>query len=218
MLDNVLNKLGLYDLMGVFYTGVIISVISWLVNNIFELVSLQIEGFAVNATFLFIVISYFLGLVFQEIGSFLSKVVFFRENKLLLGVLNSKENTSHSMSKAEIKLLKKKIKEECNLTNDDLDISYIYNHCRYYCMEHCDMTKIDKDQSIAAMGRSLSIFFLILSVFLIVIVLFKENLQYIWLVPISVFLAILMFMRFKRFTIIRYVRILRTYLYKKDMV
>ena len=214
MLDNILSRLGIYDLMGVLYTGTIIAVTLWCVNGVFDIVKLQFDSLDVNGTFLFIVISYFLGLVFQEIGSFLSKSFFFRKNKLLHTAMCSKESDPYLMSDAEMKLLKMKLKEDHSYDNI-ADISYIYNYCKSYCFEHCDVSLIDKDQSIAAMSRSLSVFFSALSVFIFIIVFFNNGIRYIWLIPILMFLAVMMFIRFKRFTIIRYVRILRAYLYQK---
>ena len=214
MLDNILSRLGIYDLIGVLYTGTIISVTLWFINSVFDIVKLQFEVLDVNGTFLFIVVSYFLGLVFQEIGSFLSKSFFFRKNKLLHTAMVSKENDAYLMSDTEMKLLKKKLKEDHAYDNNITDTSYTYNYCKSYCFEHCDVSLIEKDQSIAAMSRSLSVFFSALSVF-IFIVLFNDGIGYIWLVPVLMFLATLMFIRFRRFTIIRYVRILRAYLYKK---
>ncbi len=217
MLDNILSRLGIYDLMGVLYTGTIISVTLWFINDLFNIVNFQFEALDVNGTFLFIVISYFLGLVFQEVGSFISKSIFFRKNKLLHIAMRSKENDPYLMSEAEMKLLKKKLKEERGYENNNADISYIYNYCKSYCFEHCDVSLIDKDQSIAAMSRSLSVFFYVLGVLIIIVVFLSDSIRYIWLVPVpvSMFLAVLMFIRFRRFTIIRYVRILRAYLYQK---
>lgn len=37
------------------------------------------------------------------------------------------------MSEAEMKLLKKKLKEERGYENNNADISYIYNYCKSYC-------------------------------------------------------------------------------------
>lgn len=111
MLDNILSRLGIYDLMGVLYTGTIISVTLWFINDLFNIVNFQFETLDVNGTFLFIVISYFLGLVFQEVGSFISKSIFFRK-KLLHIAMRSKENDLYLMSEAEMKLLKKELKEE----------------------------------------------------------------------------------------------------------
>ena len=186
-----------------------------LINSVFDIVNLQFQALDVNGTFLFIVISYFLGLVFQEVGSFLSKSIFFRKNKLLHTAMRSKENDPYLMSEAEMKLLKKKLKDERGYENNNADISYIYNYCKSYCFEHCDVSLIDKDQSIAAMSRSLSVFFSALSLFIFIVVFFNDGIGYIWLVPVSMFLSVLMFIRFRRFTIIRYVRILRAYLYQK---
>ncbi len=216
MLDNILSRLGIYDLIGVLYTGTVISATLWFINSVFDVVKLQFEAFNVNGTFLFIVISYFLGLVFQEIGSFFSKSILFRKNKLLYTAMDSKDNDPYLMSDAEMKLLKKKLKDDCGYENNNVDILHIYNFCKSYCFEHCDVSLIDKDQSIAAMSRSLSVFFSILSVLIFIVVFVNDGIRYILLVPVSMFLAVLMFIRFRRFTIIRYVRILRTYLYQNE--
>lgn len=207
MLDNILSRLGIYNLMGVLYTGTIISVTLWFVNDIFNIVKIQFDTLNINGTFLFIVISYFLGLVFQEISSFLSKSFFFRKNKLLHTAMVSKDDDVYLMSDNEMKLLKKKLKEDHAYDNNITDIPYIYNYCKSYCFEHCDVSLIDKDQSIAAMSRSLSVFFSALSVFIFIVAFFNDGIGYIWLVPVLMFFAALMFIRFRRFTVIREVLI-----------
>lgn len=55
MLDNILSRLGIYDLMGVLYTGTIISVTLWFINSVFDIVKFQFQALDVNGTFLFIV-------------------------------------------------------------------------------------------------------------------------------------------------------------------
>lgn len=55
LLDNILSRLGIYDLMGVLYTGTIISVTLWFINDLFNIVNFQFEALDVNGTFLFIV-------------------------------------------------------------------------------------------------------------------------------------------------------------------
>lgn len=44
MLDNILSRLGIYDLMGVLYTGTIISVTLWFINSVFDIVNLQFQA------------------------------------------------------------------------------------------------------------------------------------------------------------------------------
>ena len=46
MLDNILSRLGIYDLMGVLYTGTIISVTLWFINDLFNIVNFQFETLA----------------------------------------------------------------------------------------------------------------------------------------------------------------------------
>lgn len=44
MLDNILSRLGIYDLMGVLYTETIISVTLWFINSVFDIVNLQFQA------------------------------------------------------------------------------------------------------------------------------------------------------------------------------
>lgn len=218
MFDNIMNKLGIYDLIGVMYTGVAITAISLLLNKVLCITELRFDDNIINDTFLFFMVSYFIGIIFQEIGSFLIRYVLFRNNKLLSEALNAKDNDPYLMSKEEMTCLRKKIKDECKIDKDNLDPLYIYNHCRCFCEEHRDITKVDREQSNAAMSRSFSTYFFIMSVVSAVIIISKGCTQHIWLVPILVFLGILMFVRFKRFTINRYVHILRMYLHQNKDV
>lgn len=216
MFDKILNKLGIYDLIGVIYTGVVIVAISLLLNKLLCFTELRFEDNKINDTFLFFVISYFVGIVFQEIGSFLVRHIIFRNSKLLLNAFNTKDNDPYLMSEKEMTCLKNKIIEENTNDKGNLDPLYIYNHCRYFCEKNCDITKVDREQSNAAMSRSFSVYFFIMGVISAIVIIIKGYTQHIWLIPILFSLGIIMFARFKRFTINRYVRILRIYLHQNS--
>ena len=82
MLDNVFEKLGIYDLIVVFFTGVTILVFSFLINDILFKFT-WIEIVYTESIVIFCVISYFIGMCLQEISSLLCKYLFKNDNPVL---------------------------------------------------------------------------------------------------------------------------------------
>lgn len=72
----ILDKLGIYDLIAVLLPG--ISILTFSVLVIQYVYKIEIKGLQINETLTFLVLSYFIGLIFQEIGSLL-------QNKLMIG-------------------------------------------------------------------------------------------------------------------------------------
>lgn len=73
-MNKILDKLGIYDLVAVLLSGISISTFSLLIMRIVynKQVDLDLQ---VNETLLFLVLSYFVGLIFQELGSFYRKSI-----------------------------------------------------------------------------------------------------------------------------------------------
>ena len=86
MLSKILDKFGIYDLVGVLLSGISISTLSLLVLQLVYGIQVNIE-LHVSETLSFLVISYFLGLIFQELGSFVQKKITHTKNALLEEVL-----------------------------------------------------------------------------------------------------------------------------------
>ena len=80
-MDKVLEKLGIYDLVAVLLTGICMVVFSVLIANAFF--QYDVSGLLKleNTTYL-LVISYFVGLIFQECGSFIQRKCL-KRNELL---------------------------------------------------------------------------------------------------------------------------------------
>ena len=200
-MDKILEKFGIYDLVAI------------LVLQLFYKFSININ-FRVNETVVFFVISYFLGLVFQEFGSFIQKKTTHKNNALLKAALKTSDNSHIYLTDKEKKGVYSYIIEKLNLNPHDNIDNIVYNYCKFYILESNETTRIDKDQSISAMSRSLSLYFALLAVMVFISNFFEPAAMKIILVIISLFFAGLFYYRCMRFTKLRYINIFRTFYYK----
>lgn len=102
-----------------------------------------------------------------------------------------------------------KLNLDDNVNNDNV----VYNYCKYYLIENEETTRIDKDQSLSAMSRSLSLYFSLLSILMFVSILFQPSLIKFVSIIISLILAILFYYRCIRFAKLRYIYIFRAFYY-----
>ena len=72
-MSKIFDKLGIYDLVAVLLSGICMSTFSILVFQLIYNVPVTMDVH-VDETVLFFVLSYFLGLIFQETGSFIKKL------------------------------------------------------------------------------------------------------------------------------------------------
>lgn len=212
MMGEILNKLGIYDLVAVLLSGISIATFSIFALQFVYEIPIDIN-LHVKETLVFLVCSYFLGLIFQELGSFLHKKIIYRNNKLLKKTLKISENSYVLLTEKEKNGVYFYVKQKLNL--EDYNDNLIYNYCKYYVLENCDTTRIDKDQSLSAMSRSLSLYFLILSLIALVTLFLGVNFPKMMLLFLSMFFSILLYFRGIRFAKLRYVYILRTFYYKE---
>lgn len=132
-------------------------------------------------------------------------------NKLLKKALTPTKGSRASITQQELDLFNLVIKESfpdafkhnCSLKHD---------YCKY---AGGNSSSADKDQSIAAMSRSMSIYFLLLSIGLLINCIIAWNIYTVVAVVISSIITILMWYRSFRFYKIRYIRIIRNYCYKQ---
>lgn len=162
MADSLTDKLGIYDIFGIFFSGCIISICSmWLATKI-EFFNLNLKINNINGIFVFIIISFFIGIIFQESSSFIHKKIF-KKNNFLKESLESKNNNYLYMSKDEIKKLLAKFPQYKDNTGvvrlKNVDRKFIYNQCKYYLIEKNNTALIDKNLALSAMARSLSFYF-----------------------------------------------------------
>ena len=221
MADKILSRLGIYDILGVLFSGICMGAST--------LVLLKISGVNVeiikDETLAFFIFSYMAGFVFQEFTSFLQRKWFNRGNKLLLKAIRYKEHHNLYMEKAEVEEVKQqvlnKIKKQSKQTIiDDQSANIVYNYCKNYISKNEATARVDRDQALAAMARSLSLYCFLAPLIFLLPLTFEITpiLSVSWRFVISCFLlalSALFYFRFKRFTYRRFIAIYRYYLYNE---
>ena len=153
-MDKILEKLGIYDMMVLLLTGMIMLLTT---IKIFPFLSFDIK-FCLEDSLQFLTISYFFGMIFQELGSKLNS------RKLLKTVFRITGDIHLSLSQKEIDFIKDTVCNELDITFSEEAISEIYNYCKLsYIKLNKTTIEIDKQQSIGGMARSLSIYFILIS-------------------------------------------------------
>lgn len=226
MLNEIFEKLGLYDLVAVLLSGICIMVMTLIINPFTWKLPL-VEILMLESTPIFLLLSYIVGVFFQEIGSLILRR-FDRNEKLLKQTIPQEANIEDldyriSLSKLEKKLLKnvclkamskRQIIDESQMDESQIDENYMYNFSKFYLIEkNKEMQRLDKDQTIAAFSRNLALYFFVL---FFLFFLCASNLKFcIWISAegVSILLAFLMSLRVIRFMKMRYVTIMRRCLY-----
>lgn len=212
-MNKILDKLGIYDLVAVLLSGICIFTFTDLVLQMGYNISID-TILPEDTTLLFLVISYFLGLIFQETGSFVQKEVTHKHNKILKRALNTSDDSHIYMTEIEKRGVEFYVIEKLKLNVNEDNDNIIYNYCKFFFLENEDTSRIDRDQSLSAMSRSLSLFFMLIAVLVFFDTLFiASTIKYV-LIFISVFLAVLFYRRWIRFAVLRYTNIIRTFYYK----
>lgn len=206
-MNKILDKLGIYDLVAVLLSGMSICTFSLLVLQLVYKIHIDIR-LAVNEILSFIVVSYFLGLVFQECGSIIQKLIY-KNNALLQKALKVSDKSHILLTETEKSGIYAYVKSKTNIKNDNM----VYNYCKFYIMRNCDTIKIDKDQSLSALSRSLSLYFIILAIITLITVFVNPNHLNIILLFISILFSVLLYYRCVRFAKLRYTYIFRTFYY-----
>lgn len=209
-MSKIFDKLGIYDLVAVLLSGICMSTFSILVFQLIYNVPVTVDVH-VDETILFFVLSYFLGLIFQETGSFIQKKCIYRNNRLLKDALKTSANSHIYLTANEKNGVYSYVIGKLHLNPDAENDNIIYNYCKSYIVEHKDTTRIDRDQSISSMARSLSLYFFILSIIFFSNVPFQPSVLKIILSIASIYVSILPNYRCKRFAMLRYINIFRIF-------
>lgn len=209
-MNKILDKFGIYDLVAVLLSGISICTFSLLVLQLVYKTNIDIE-LRINETLSFIVISYFLGLVFQECGSLIQKKIIHKNNVLLQKALKTSNKSHILLTETEKSGVYAYVNSKLNLENDIDNV--VYNYCKFYVIRNCDTTRIDKDQSLSAMSRSLSLYFMVLAIIAMITVFINPNQSNIILLLVSILFSILLYHRCVRFAKLRYTYIFRTFYY-----
>lgn len=211
-MNKILDKLGVYDLIAVLLSGISISTFSVLVLQFVYKFPIDIN-LQVNETLSFLVLSYFLGLVFQEISSFIQKKSSHKNNGLLKSALKTQKDSHIFLTEIEKMGVYSYVINKLNLNPNENNDNVIYNYCKFYIIESGDTTRIDREQSISAMSRSFSLYFALLTILVLINIFFQPEFTKVVLVGVSLFFTFLFYYRCIRFTKLRYINIFRTFYY-----
>lgn len=183
-MDKVLDKLGLYDIVAVLLSGMVITTLSYLLLTAVYAINIEAlnNGFDSGVVFIFLILSYFIGLVFQELGSLFQFTVhkLIHNNSLAMYKTRKhwekeKDNGQKSyqyITKAEFELLKEKL-QNVDMDSKEWNDNTIFYYCKKY-KEADDMNFIEKLQSLSGMSRSFAIHFFIVF-FLPLFIIFLSN-------------------------------------------
>lgn len=211
-MNKILDKLGVYDLIAVLLSGISISTISILVLQLVYKLPMDVN-LQVNETLSFLVLSYFLGLVFQEISSFIQKKSVHRNNGLLKAALRTSNNSHIVLTEVEKNGVYTYVINKLKLNPNEDNDNVVYNYCKFYILKNADTSRIDRDQSISAMSRSLSLYFALLTFAVLINAFFQPQFFKFVLIAISLIFSFLFYYRCIRFNKLRYVNIFRTFYY-----
>ena len=129
-MDNILSKIGLYDVFGVFMSGLIAVTVSIFLKLpiYFNFMDNDAEN-----TICFLVICYFVGLILQEIGSFIEAKFTKFKKTAETKFLNEQKvfDNDHEMKEVEkIACIILNISEKRSFT--EADNFYVYAYCLNY--------------------------------------------------------------------------------------
>ena len=211
-MESFFEKIGIYDLLAVFLSGACIilsTVCAWSIALQIPLKDISIF-FTNDYSLMLVVASYFVGLVFQEIGSFVYKNWLCPNDTLLKKALNTFGTTHEHLTEVEKETITEVAKRELGISCA-LNDTELYAYCRSRLIFDEKMGKANQEQAIAAMSRSLSLHFIFLSVLAFCWTLLPSvNQTAVFLIAVaSVVLSLLLRKRCLRFIEMRYIEILR---------
>lgn len=143
-------------MLGILLSGMSISTITIFILNIYEIEICFFKGFEINDTFLFLIVSYLLGIIFQEVGSFIEHKLLNKNNRILNSVLNTIQVSDATISKSEKEIVYKYVEEKLNLDSSQDNAYTIYNFCKFN-ISNKDIP--NQMKSASALSRSLTVYF-----------------------------------------------------------
>lgn len=206
-MDKILDRLGLFDLIAVFLPGSIATSITILFDQI--AFGFEISKYVnTDDIIVFVIVSYFFGMILQELGSLTYKYLINKQNAILLRSLDTTRKSS-SLTAAEKEAVQAIVRKELRLSEVP-DDNQLFHYCRY---SGGSSAHTDKEQSLAAMSLNLSLYFFFLS-FLVGFWALSHKIANLGVVTVFLILiGILLFYRSIRYYSVRFVRVVRTFYY-----
>lgn len=156
-MDSALDKVGLYDFLGVFLSGMLLVVVSLYLDlplvNLIENTNNDIIN-----VILFMLESYFLGLILQESSSAIDKKYFKFREKASSNFLN--DDNKIIDNELELKSFRELANKILSIQDNNHAYSkdeneYVYYQCKTFLETHGKSDKVNRINSLYAMSRSL---------------------------------------------------------------
>lgn len=156
-MDSALDKVGLYDFLGVFLSGMLLVVVSLYLDlplvNLIENTNNDIIN-----VILFMLESYFLGLILQESSSAIDKKYFIFREKARSNFLN--DDNKIIDNELELKSFRELANKILSIQDNNHAYSkdeneYVYYQCKAFLETHGKSDKVNRINSLYAMSRSL---------------------------------------------------------------
>lgn len=206
----MLEKLGVYDLVVVLLTGSIILTLSIIYIQFTSIIELP-EVVQVSETLLFLVISYFIGIVFQEVGSWVCNLAIDKNHTIICSTLHDSRNSRYHLSQDECDGIFDYIKGK--MRTKEVSEYSVYSFCKYYVYKNCKTNELKRDLTLAGMSRSFFIFFVLLFVVSTIYYFGHLSSSILIIAIFSLLLSVLFFVRFIRFQKLRYIKVFRLFYY-----
>lgn len=211
-MNEIFDKLGLYDTIAVLLSGICMTVVTLIFNQYVWKISSDTFGILDNSL-VFLVASYLVGVIFQELGSLIMGAIF-KDDKLLKEAMcadGPEYDKDYRYVLTETERIRLNEIFHASKT-DGIDDLYKYNFCRFYLLKKKKgMSRPDKDQALAAFSRSMILYFVGLAVLIVCTT--SDALIRAGGGISTVILGVLFYYRYVRFTKMRYIYIIRNFLY-----
>ncbi len=217
-MEKILNKMGIYDIISVWLSGVIMLFLTTTITN--ELFNWSILKYCYFANAIFIIAGgYFVGMVFQEIGNFLQRNILNKNSRIIKKVLSKEDESFSNRNMMLTDSERDFIVGYEQFQKENSNPEYIYNYCKYYVVSKADASSMDRNQVTAAISRSLAVYFAFLIIFIAISMLcITDKIVAKCIVAVvSVFLSILFFYRSYRFVRIRYIQYFRVFYFDQNL-
>lgn len=212
-MDKIFSKIGLYDIIGIWLSGAISLAAFYLLNNYVPLCDFSIKGLSYKE-FVFIILSYFVGIVLQEIGNILQMRLFNKNSRYIKNVLKPANRRTKLLSYTYLS------KKELNIINQyfgekfdaDCSVDFKYHYCWNNLPKDFDYSGHNQSMAVGALSRSLSVsYFLFTCAAIRNMALFGINKANVITVVVCLIITLLLWSRSARLLKMRYEKVFRTF-------
>ncbi len=208
-MDKIFSKIGIYDIIGVWLSGAISLVTFYLLNNYVLLCRLSIKNLPYKE-FIFVILSYFVGIVLQEIGNLFQMRLLNKDGRHIKNVLKKADTKTKLLSYTYLS------EDEIDKINNYFGVGYDaemkYQHCWHNLPKDYDYSGHNQSMAVGALSRSLAISFVAFAIAVIHnMALFGINKANFISVIVCLIITLLLWSRSERLLKMRYEKIFRAF-------